>query len=105
MHIKPRLYEVSFDLNGGTAAEWANQQIGEMISTLIFELSGLEPESYQDVQNKRKMLSALVRRQNAMLDLTGADRIWEDPEHLIKEVEEEDPNGRFLPPIRKEKKR
>lgn len=99
----------SFDLNGGTAAEWANHQIGEMISTLIFELSGLEPESHQDVQNKRKMLSALVRRQNAMLDLAGADRIWQDPEHLLTELigepEEEDPNGRFLPPVKMERKR
>ena len=95
----------SFDLNGGTAAEWANQQIGEMISILIFELSGLEPESHQDVQNKRKMLSALVRRQNAMLDISGVDRVWRDPEHLLGELAEEDPNGRFLPPVKMEKKK
>jgi len=95
----------SFDLNGGTAAEWANQQIGEMISILIFELSGLETESHQDVQNKRKMLSALVRRQNAMLDISGVDRVWRDPEHLLGELAEEDPNGRFLPPVKMEKKK
>jgi len=95
----------SFDLNGSTAAEWANQQIGEMISALIFELSGLEPESHQDVQNKRKMLSALVRRQNAMLDISGVDRVWRDPEHLLGELAEEDPNGRFLPPVKMEKKK
>ena len=96
---------MSLDLNGASAAEWANHQIGEMIFDLISEVSELEPESYQGVQNKRKMLSALVRRQNAMLDLAGADRIWEDPEHLLGELAEEDPNGRFLPPVRKEKKR
>ena len=95
----------SFDLNGSTAAEWANQQIGEMISALIFELSGLEPESHQDVQNKRKMLSALVRRQNAMLDISGVDRVWRDPEHLLGTLAEEDPNGRFLPPVKMEKKK
>ena len=99
----------SFDLNGGTAAEWANHQIGEMISTLISEVSEWEPMSDQGALDKRKMLSALVRRQNAMLDLAGADRIWQDPEHLLTELigepEEEDPNGRFLPPVKMEKKR
>ena len=87
----------SFDLNGGTAAEWANHQIGEMISTLISEVSEWEPMSDQGAHDKRKMMSALDRRQNAMLDLAGADRIWQDPEHLLGELAEEDPNGRFLP--------
>jgi len=99
----------SLDLNGGTAAEWANHQIGEMISTLILEVSEWEPMSDQGAHDKRKMLSALVRRQNAMLDLAGADRIWQDPEHLLTELigepEEEDPNGRFLPPVKMEKNR
>ena len=71
------------NLNGASASEWADQQIGEM----IFEVIGEVVESDHSADNKEKMITALIRRQNAFFDKAGTDRVWDSPEHFFNENE------------------
>ena len=74
---------LNLKLDGISASEWADQQIGELISGVITEVA----ESNHSADDKEKMIVALIRRQNASLDKAGADRIWDSPEHFFDENE------------------
>ena len=77
------MYRLNLSLMGASASEWADQQIGEMIIEAIGEVVG----SDQSADNKEKMITALIRRQNAFFDKAGTDRIWDSPEHFFNENE------------------
>lgn len=61
------MYRLNLSLMGASASEWADQQIGEMIIEAIGEVVG----SDQSADNKEKMITALIRRQNAFLTKPG----------------------------------
>jgi hypothetical protein len=69
--------------DGETPSTWADHQIGEAITEIIF---AVRDDSGLTLAKKRRMITALIRRQNAFLDKAEADRHWDSPEHFFSRV-------------------
>jgi len=69
--------------DGETPSTWADHQIGEAITEIIF---AVRDDNDLTLAKKKRMITALIRRQNAMLDKSGADRHWDSPEHFFSRV-------------------
>ena len=69
--------------DGETPSTWADHQIGEAITEIIF---AVRDDSNTSLEQKKRMITALIRRQNAFLDKAKADRHWDSPEHFFSRV-------------------
>ena len=68
---------------GETPSTWADHQIGEVIAEIIL---AVRDDQYVSNYDKTRMITALIRRQNAFLDKAKADRHRDSPEHFFDRV-------------------